>query len=88
MRVTQVRDYSKRGDALPIPNLIEVQTAAYKRFLQADVPPEKRKSEGLGSLETNLIVNEILEAAGVTNLIISPNGKRYFYAGGPALATT
>ena len=23
VRVTQVRDYSKRGDALPIPNLIE-----------------------------------------------------------------
>src|ERR1044072_4732485 len=50
MRVAQVRDYSKRGDALPIPNLIEVQTAAYKRFLQADVPVEKRKAEGLEAL--------------------------------------
>ncbi len=50
MRVTQVRDYSKRGDALPIPNLIDVQTAAYKRFLQNDVPVEKRKSEGLEAL--------------------------------------
>jgi DNA-directed RNA polymerase subunit beta len=54
MRVTQVRDYSKRGDALPIPNLIEVQTAAYKRFLQNE--PEsfgkdgKRKSEGIEAL--------------------------------------
>src|SRR5438045_5447061 len=50
MRVTQVRDYSKRGDALPIPNLIEVQTAAYKKFLQSDLPPEKRKAEGLEAL--------------------------------------
>ena len=50
MRVTQVRDYSKRGDALPIPNLIEVQTAAYKRFLQTDIPVEKRKLEGLEAL--------------------------------------
>ena len=50
MRVSQVRDYSKRGDALPIPNLIDVQTAAYKRFLQADVPAEKRKLEGLEAL--------------------------------------
>ena len=50
MRVTQVRDYSKRGDALPIPNLIDVQTAAYKRFLQSDLPVEKRKAEGLEAL--------------------------------------
>ncbi|MCL2639694.1 MAG: hypothetical protein FWD53_02505, partial [Phycisphaerales bacterium] len=50
MRVTQVRDYSKRGDALPIPNLIDVQVAAYRRFLQVDVPAEKRKPEGLEAL--------------------------------------
>ncbi len=50
MRVTQVRDYSKRGDALPIPNLIQVQTEAYKRFLQGDVPTDKRKSEGIEAL--------------------------------------
>ncbi len=50
MRITQVRDYSKRGDALEIPNLIQVQTAAYKRFLQSGVDPDKRKNEGLESL--------------------------------------
>ena len=50
VRVTQVRDYSKRGDALPIPNLIEVQTAAYRRFLQADADPEKRKNDGIEAL--------------------------------------
>ena len=36
MLLQSVRDYSKRGDALPIPNLVEVQKTAYKRFLQQD----------------------------------------------------
>ncbi|MCL5769917.1 MAG: hypothetical protein M1588_01170, partial [Planctomycetes bacterium] len=50
MRITQVRDYSKRGDAIPIPNLMEMQTAAYERFLQADAEPEQRRPEGLEGL--------------------------------------
>src|SRR5581483_8988398 len=50
MRINEVRDFSKRGDALPIPNLIEVQTIAYAHFLQEEVEPAKRKGEGLESL--------------------------------------
>jgi DNA-directed RNA polymerase subunit beta len=50
MRVHEVRDFSKRGDALPIPNLIDVQIAAYVRFLQKEVDPAKRKNEGLEAL--------------------------------------
>jgi DNA-directed RNA polymerase subunit beta len=50
MRVPEVRDFSKRGDALPIPNLIDVQIAAYHRFLQKEVDIAKRKNEGLESL--------------------------------------
>jgi len=30
----KVRDFSKRGDAIPVPDLTEVQTDAYERFLQ------------------------------------------------------
>jgi DNA-directed RNA polymerase subunit beta len=37
-----VRDYSKRGDALSIPNLVDVQQAAYERFLQRNLPHDKR----------------------------------------------
>jgi DNA-directed RNA polymerase subunit beta len=48
--VHEVRDYSKRGDALPIPNLIEFQLEAYQKFLQKDVPPSTRKPEGLEGL--------------------------------------
>jgi DNA-directed RNA polymerase subunit beta len=50
MRVHEVRDFSKRGDALPIPNLVDVQTEAYQRFLQKEVDPAKRKNEGLEAL--------------------------------------
>ncbi|HMO25792.1 MAG TPA: hypothetical protein PKB10_05935, partial [Tepidisphaeraceae bacterium] len=50
MKVTEVRDFSKRGDALAIPNLIQVQQIAYARFLQKDVDPAKRKNDGLESL--------------------------------------
>ncbi len=46
----KVRDFSKVGDAAEIPNLIEVQVASYKRFLQADLDPDKRKKEGLEGL--------------------------------------
>src|ERR687894_2465058 len=44
------RDFSKRGDALPVPNLVRVQRESYVRFLQKEVPVEKRKPEGLEAL--------------------------------------
>jgi DNA-directed RNA polymerase subunit beta len=50
MRTPEVRDFAKRGDALPIPNLIEVQQVAYQRFLQKEVEIGKRKNEGLEAL--------------------------------------
>ena len=50
MRVHEVRDYSKRGDALPIPNLIDVQIDSYTRFLQKEVPVAERKNQGLEAL--------------------------------------
>src|SRR5918998_1265390 len=50
MRVHEVRDFSKRGDALPTPNLVEVQSESYERFLQQDVEVAKRKNDGLESL--------------------------------------
>src|ERR1700677_2115572 len=50
MRVHEPRDFSKRGDTLPIPNLIAVQIESYQRFLQKDVEISKRKNEGLEAL--------------------------------------
>jgi DNA-directed RNA polymerase subunit beta len=42
MLVKKVRDYSKRGDALPVPDLVEVQSAAYERFLQMEKTFDQR----------------------------------------------
>ena len=50
MSVRNVRDFSKIGDAVAIPNLIEIQCASYRRFLQDNVPPTQRKVIGLDSL--------------------------------------
>ncbi len=42
MATTIVRNYKKRGDALPVPNLTEVQTVSYERFLQLTKPEDGR----------------------------------------------
>ena len=45
-----VRDYAKVGDAIPVPDLIGIQTRSYARYLQAEVPPDKREHHGLEAL--------------------------------------
>ena len=48
--MTAVRDFGKVGDAVAIPDLIQIQTESYKRFLQEEVPPNRRKPIGLEAL--------------------------------------
>ena len=51
MQLSKVRGYSKRGDALPIPNLVEVQEHAYRQLVQLDEGPDGRDPTiGLESL--------------------------------------
>ncbi len=50
LKMDRVRDFSKVGDAAPIPNLIDIQLASYSRFLQAGAAPTRRKNEGLEAL--------------------------------------
>ncbi len=51
MQPKTVRNFSKRGDALPISHLVDVQTAAYERFLQLSKTTEERDpTSGLESL--------------------------------------
>ncbi len=45
-----VRNFAKVGDGAPIPNLIEIQTESYKRFLQQEAAPDARKNHGLERL--------------------------------------
>ncbi len=48
------RRYGVLPDIIEVPDLVEFQLSAYEKFLQKDVPPQKRKNIGLEA-----IVNEI-----------------------------
>jgi len=51
MSMKPVRDFSKRGDAMAVPNLTSVQESAYERFLQLTRPHDQRDPKmGLESL--------------------------------------
>src|SRR5438874_11807044 len=41
------RNFGRFGDAVEVPGLTDVQTRSYDRFLQLDVPTEKREPIGL-----------------------------------------
>src|SRR5207237_2938293 len=47
LQYEQVRNFGRFGDAIDVPPLTDVQTRSYERFLQLDVPPEKRTPTGL-----------------------------------------
>ncbi len=42
-----VRNFSKVGGVVEVPDLTSIQKDSYREFLQFDVPPQKRKSVGL-----------------------------------------
>ncbi|GIX02566.1 MAG: hypothetical protein KatS3mg112_1503 [Thermogutta sp.] len=50
LEIKEVRHFGSRRYDFPIPDLTQIQTKAYERFLQADVPWNKRKNEGLEAL--------------------------------------
>src|SRR3954471_7468328 len=43
----QVRNFGRIHDVCPVPDLTEIQTRSYERFLQADLPAEERADSGL-----------------------------------------
>ncbi|MHB1422456.1 MAG: DNA-directed RNA polymerase subunit beta [Gemmataceae bacterium] len=43
----QSRNFGRFGDTAKVPALTAIQTRSYERFLQLDVPPEKRQPVGL-----------------------------------------
>ncbi|MHC4841334.1 MAG: DNA-directed RNA polymerase subunit beta [Planctomycetota bacterium] len=51
---TPIRRFGRQRAQVELPNLVQLQTASYARFLQADTPQNRRESIGLQSL-----VNEI-----------------------------
>ncbi len=44
---SKVRNFGRFGDAVEVPPLTDVQIKSYDRFLQLEVPPEKRTPTGL-----------------------------------------
>src|SRR4029077_15702959 len=47
IKPTQERNFGRFGDAVEVPSLTDVQTKSYDRFLQLDVPPDRREPLGL-----------------------------------------
>ncbi len=48
------KSFAKRENVHPVPILLATQLESYDKFLQADVPPSKRKNEGLQSAFTSI----------------------------------
>ena len=50
------RSFSKITEEwdLELPNLLDVQLESFRKFLQGDTPPEKRKNEGLQEVFTSI----------------------------------
>src|SRR4051794_6286448 len=46
----QRKNFGRIFDEFPVPDLTQIQTHSYERFLQADDPPEKRTDSGLESV--------------------------------------
>jgi DNA-directed RNA polymerase subunit beta len=46
-RPEQERNFGRFGDAVDVPTLTDVQVRSYERFLQLDIPTEKRQPHGL-----------------------------------------
>jgi DNA-directed RNA polymerase subunit beta len=47
IRPERQRNFGKIPDSFQVPDLTEIQTRSYERFLQADLPPEDRADSGL-----------------------------------------
>ncbi|MBK8208410.1 MAG: DNA-directed RNA polymerase subunit beta [Planctomycetes bacterium] len=52
--VTPIRRFGKAAGQVELPNLVQLQTQSYARFLQADVPQSRREEIGLQSLVTEI----------------------------------
>jgi len=50
MNIQHVCDFSRHGDSIAVPDLIQIQTESYARFLQEASEPSKRAGHGLEAL--------------------------------------
>src|SRR5580693_10204674 len=66
-RATERINFGKIKEIIEPPNLIELQTNSYREFLQADVPPSKRKNLGLQAVFTEVFPIESYDGKCVLN---------------------
>lgn len=64
------RNYGRVKKRLDIPNLIEIQTRSYEKFLQKDLPPAKRTNIGLQSAFTSVFPSRISAENALWNLSV------------------
>ncbi len=46
----KIRDFSKLGEVIPVPDLADVQLRSYEEFVQSEVSPSQREPKGLEGL--------------------------------------
>ena len=46
----EIRNFSKLGDHMTLPDLVEIQTQSYQQYLQPGVASDRRKKTGLEAL--------------------------------------
>src|SRR5688500_140527 len=56
-----IKRFGRVTEVMPPPNLMELQTASYERFLQIDTPQEERTDQGLESILREIFPIEHLE---------------------------
>ena len=73
----QIRNYGRVEDALPVPDLLDVQRSAYNRFIQASASAKKRRRIGLeGIFREGQVLNARLSHYTVA---FSPSNRQLFY---------
>ena len=56
-----IKRFGRVTEVMPPPNLMELQTASYERFLQIDIPQEERVDQGLEAILREIFPIEHLE---------------------------
>ena len=76
MDVQNVCDFSRNGDAVAIPDLIQIQTESYESFLQEEIAYEKRKDHGLEGVLKEIF--PIKSYDGTISLLSTATGDKVF----------
>jgi DNA-directed RNA polymerase subunit beta len=54
------KSFARSSEIIDLPNLLEIQTHSYEKFLQSDVPPRLRKADGLNGVFMSMFpVNDV-----------------------------